>query len=101
MAPQNPTHRLTEAPKPPRRGLGPAGIALLVGLAAFLGFVVWAFFRLWAMAGPTHMSIHGWIAMGLAAVFTVGLGGGLMWLAFYSDRKGYDRPMEWEEEDEP
>jgi ABC-type transport system involved in cytochrome c biogenesis permease subunit len=42
------------------------------------------------MAGNSKMSIHGWIAMTLAAVLTLGLGGGLMWLAFYSSRRGYD-----------
>ena len=28
--------------------------------------------------------------MGIAGVFTAGLTGGLMWLAFYSARKGFD-----------
>ncbi len=66
-------------------------VALIAFFGVFLGFVVWAFTRLWEMAGPdTHMSIHGWIAMALAGLGTLGLGCGLMWLAFYSSRKGYD-----------
>jgi hypothetical protein len=74
----------------PGLGLGVAGVLMLAFAAALLGFVVWAFFRLWALAGPVRMSLHGYIAMGLAAVFTIALGGGLMWLAFYSERRGYD-----------
>ncbi len=67
------------------------GFALVAAvLAAFLAFAVWAFFKLWGMAGETKMSIHGYIAMGLAGVLTLVVGGGLMWLAFYSSRKGYD-----------
>jgi hypothetical protein len=63
---------------------------LLAGLLAFLGFAIWGFTKAWSLAGDTHMSIHGWIAMGLAAGLTLALGGGLMWLAFYSARRGYD-----------
>lgn len=73
----------------PRRP-GAAAVLMLAFAAGLLGFVIWAFFRLWALAGPAEMSVHGYIAMGLAAVFTLGLGGGLMWLAFYSSRNGYD-----------
>ena len=36
------------------------------------------------------MSVHGWVAMGIAGLFTALLTGGLMWLAFYSARKGFD-----------
>ncbi len=71
-----------------RRHLGT--IALVVGMAAMLAFVVWGFFAAWGLGGDSKISIHGYIALGLAAVFTLLLGGGLMWLAFYSSRKGYD-----------
>jgi hypothetical protein len=73
-----------------RRGWGIGLIVLIVVLAAFGGFAVWAFVQLWALAGDTRMSVHGWIAMGLAGGLTLVIGGGLMWLAFYSARKGYD-----------
>ena len=72
-------------------------LVLVLVLAAFLAFAVWAFFRMWGLAGGAHISVHGYIAMGLAAVFTLLLGGGLMWLAFYSSRKGYDETGSWEE----
>jgi TRAP-type C4-dicarboxylate transport system permease small subunit len=65
-------------------------VVLVLALAAFLGFAIWAAVKLWALAGDTRMSVHGWIAMGLAGGLTLIIGGGLMWLAFYSARKGYD-----------
>jgi hypothetical protein len=36
------------------------------------------------------MSVHGWIAMGLGVLGTVGLAWGLMSLAFRSNREGWD-----------
>jgi hypothetical protein len=63
---------------------------LVVILAVLLGFAVWGFTEAWKLGGDTHMGVNGWIAMGLAAVLTLALGGGLMWLAFYSSRHGYD-----------
>ncbi len=77
-------------PTEPHRTWGLGLIVLILALAAFLAFAVWAFVQLWALAGDTRMSVHGWIAMGLAGGLTLVIGGGLMWLAFYSQRKGYD-----------
>ena len=48
------------------------------------------FFAAWKLSGPVQMSIHGYIALGLAGGVTLLLGGGLMWLAFYSANKGWD-----------
>ncbi len=36
------------------------------------------------------MSMHGWIALSLGAIFSLAIGGGLMWLSFYSSRNGFD-----------
>ena len=36
------------------------------------------------------ISWHGWLAMGLGVVLTAALGGGLMYLLFYSARHGHD-----------
>jgi hypothetical protein len=55
-----------------------------------LAFVVWAFCSVWVMGGNAKMGVHGWIALAIAFVVTGLLGGGLMWLAFYSSRKGWD-----------
>jgi O-antigen ligase len=65
-------------------------IVLTVVLLAMLGFVIWGFQAAWRLSGNVQMSIHGYVAMGLAAGVTLLLGGGLMWLAFYSSRKGWD-----------
>lgn len=66
--------------------------AFFVTLAA-LGFVallclwgVWIAFK----SGGAPIGVHGWIAMGIAVVVGGGVSAGLMWLAFYSARKGYD-----------
>lgn len=65
-------------------------LAVLVGLlvlaAAFL-VIGWE-----TPEGPrgTEMSVHGYIAMALGTLFTVALGGGLMFLMFYSNRRGRD-----------
>jgi hypothetical protein len=61
-----------------------AALLLIAVLAAWGVIVSFA-----AGAGPP-MGVHGWIAMGLAVVVSGGVGGGLMWLAFYSARHGYD-----------
>ena len=70
------------------RGWGRVLVALLC-LAA-IGGVVLAFTAAWENAGDAELTAHGWIAMGLAFGCTGLLGGGLMWLAFYSSRRGWD-----------
>ncbi len=68
-----------------------AGTVLLVlALVAILGFCIWGAGAAWKLGGHSPMSIHGYIALTLAFLLTAGLGGGLMWLAFYSSRHGYD-----------
>ncbi len=70
--------------------LSAAGIWLIAVLLGLLAAAVWGFQAAWRLGGHSPMGVHGWIAMGLAAVLVTALGGGLMWLAFYSSRKGYD-----------
>ena len=82
MSPQPP-------PKPrPKFHIGYA-LLLALGIGA-LAYVIWALKASWNLAAGAHMSANGWIALALAFVVTGALGGGLMWLAFYSNRKGYD-----------
>ncbi|WPZ34839.1 hypothetical protein T8K17_01575 [Thalassobaculum sp. OXR-137] len=45
---------------------------------------------LWEGSGGQAMSIHGYLALGLGALFTFWLTAGLMALVFYSSRHGYD-----------
>ncbi|MGC1300899.1 MAG: hypothetical protein WA840_00865 [Caulobacteraceae bacterium] len=73
------------------KGRPSAGLVLLYGvMAGLVAFAAWGFVASWRLAGHTRMSIHGYIAMAIAAIFTALLAGGLLWLAFYSARKGYD-----------
>lgn len=44
----------------------------------------------WLAIGGGALPLHGWIAMGLGVVGTVGLAYGLMALAFKSHREGWD-----------
>jgi hypothetical protein len=63
--------------------VGGALAVLLVGAAAVSVFA-------WRITGPSMMTAHGYIALGLCLVIGGGLAGGLMWLAFYSANHGYD-----------
>lgn len=58
-------------------------LPLLAGTAAVS-------FWVWRQLGDTELGLHGWIALGLGALFTLVIGGGLMALVFYSHRHGYD-----------
>jgi hypothetical protein len=58
------------------------GVALLAGLA-------WTLKTTWAEAG-IRIGLHGWLALSVALVGVSAVGGGLMWLAFYSARAGWD-----------
>ncbi len=63
-------------------------IALLTAAGVGLGGLAW-----W-ITGPSRMTVHGYIALAITLVLGGFLAGGLMWLAFYSDRHGYDQPPE-------
>jgi hypothetical protein len=60
---------------------------LTISLGSILALVMFGFLTDW---DPSYMSIHGWIALMLCTIFTLGIGGGLMALVFHSARKGYD-----------
>ena len=61
------------------------GLAVVIAAAATLGLAGY-----WRLIGGGPMSVHGWIAMGLGVLGTVGLSWLLMSLAFRSDREGWD-----------
>jgi hypothetical protein len=65
-------------------------ITLTLALVAMLGLAVWGFFAAWKLSGDAPISANGYVALGLAGGVTLLLGGGLMWLAFYSSRRGWD-----------
>lgn len=62
-------------------------VAALAGTGAYLA---WAFKAAWALGGTSELTVHGWIALALAGGLTAVVGGGLMALAFWSSRKGFD-----------
>ena len=64
---------------------------LLLALLAVLGlsFTAWGVLSMWAELG-VHMTLHGWIAYALGAVFSILLAGGLFFLTFKSARDGFD-----------
>lgn len=60
-------------------------LALLVAAVA-----TWGLAAVWRAIGGGDLSVHGWIALSLGIVGTVGLAWALMALAFKSDREGWD-----------
>jgi hypothetical protein len=65
-----------------------------VVLAAVAGAIVLSLLVIgvyaWMALGDTSMTTSGYVAVVLGALGTIGLGGGLMALLFYSHRHGYD-----------
>mgnify|MGYP003343533852 CR=1 FL=1 len=61
-----------------------------VAAAVVVGYLYWAGRESWRLTGGTALGVHGWVAMSLGLIGTALLAGVLMWLAFYSARKGYD-----------
>jgi hypothetical protein len=50
--------------------------------------------------GQIDLGFHGWVALILGSVAMVALGGGLMWLSFYSSRSGHDNAAHYDPGDE-
>jgi hypothetical protein len=81
----------------------PYTLALAVlALGAVLGFFGWAFYAMGGVTGLTGGSTAIAVMIVGGVFFTGALGVGLMWLAFYSSRKGYDKAPEFgSPEDQP
>lgn len=73
---------------PSRRRWVAAAIAL--ALAGVFGGLAWAVRLAWGLGGDSRIGLHGWLAMAVAVAGVSVVGGGLMWLAFYSARNGWD-----------
>lgn len=65
---------------------------LILVLTAFCAVALWLGVVGWNLHPDVVMSGHGYAAMTLGIVFSLVVGVGLMWLVFYSSRKGYDEP---------
>jgi hypothetical protein len=72
---------------------------LLFGVTV-LGLVVAASWVVWRELGQIDLGFHGWVALILGSVAMVALGGGLMWLSFYSSRSGHDSAAHYDPGDE-
>lgn len=76
-----------EQKKPP---LGAGGWIAIAALGMVLGVAIWFSFWGWSLT-DAQIDTNGYIALVLGVVLSVVLGGGLMALLFWSNRKGYDR----------
>ncbi len=78
----------------------PVWMLTVVGLAVVAAFMAWVASRSGAMGGSwTGGSPHIVAAMVIGVVGAGALTGGLMWLAFFSARHGYDdRVAEWDDD---
>ena len=82
-----------------RRAIGSPGTVILVtALGGILALAVWGLVSAWNLAEGTRMPWQGWLAMALAFLFTLGFGIGLMRLAFFSSRHGFDDAVQNREE---
>jgi len=67
------------------------GIVLLIGMGAVLVLAITYAWEFWVRLSGVEIGFHGWTAMILGAVGSLAIGVGLMFLIFYSHRKGYDQ----------
>jgi hypothetical protein len=70
--------------------LGLGGWAIIAALLAMLAGAVAYAVHAWNAMPGTGISPLGWLFLSLGIVVTTAVGGGLMWLVFYSARKHYD-----------
>jgi hypothetical protein len=71
----------------------PANILVVVVSLIAVGLIVWWDWQVFAQIGM-QMPLAGWVALILGVVVTIALGVGLMFLVFYSSRRGYDEMPE-------
>lgn len=64
--------------------------AVIGGAVVLLGAILALLAPLWTMTAGMGMSGHGYMAVFLMILFCFGLAGGLMFLVFYSARRGHD-----------
>lgn len=62
-------------------------IVVLFGLLILASFTAYS---VWQQLGDVDIGFHGLVALGLGVGLTFILGAGLMFLVFYSSRKGFD-----------
>lgn len=75
----------------PSRNLGPGGWFAIIVLLGFLAAAIFYAVHAWTTMSGVAISPLGWLFMALGVIFTIGVGGGLMALVFYSSRHDYDQ----------
>ena len=75
-------------------------LAIIVPLVALLAIAVWFALYSWSAIEGPPIPAGGYIAMFLGIAFSIAVGCGLMALIFYSSRRGYDAPPNYEAPDE-
>ncbi len=65
-------------------------VIIVVSMVLFLAVAVRLGVAVWLSLDGVNISAHGWIAMGLTVIVSIGMWAGLMFLVFYSNRMGYD-----------
>jgi len=73
-----------------RAPLGATGWIAIAAMGIVLGAAIWFAFWGWNLT-DAEIDTNGKIALVLGAVFSMLVGGGLMALLFWSNRKGYDQ----------
>ena len=64
--------------------------AVVLGALLLVGALFAAIIPMWTMTAGMGLSAAGWGAVILMIVFCFAVGGGLMFLIFFSARRGYD-----------
>ena len=77
-------------PPSKKQHIGPGGWIAIAAMGVVLGLSIWFAFWGWNLT-DAQMDANGRIALALGAIFSMLIGGGLMALLFWSNRKGYDR----------
>ena len=65
-------------------------VLLILSLGALLAVALAGALYAWTSLSDVEMSASGILALVLGVVISAALGGGLMFLVFYSSRRGYD-----------
>lgn len=71
--------------------LGVAGWITIAVLIVLLAWAGWYALHAWNALAGIDISPMGWFFIVIGILVTLGLGGGLMALVFYSSRKDFDR----------